>query len=267
MKKLLSRFLLVVLSIYLVVCGFLYFFQESLIFFPQKLGETHQFQFEQNFEEKYINTVDGTILSGLLFTADSAKGVIFYLHGNSGSLHTWGNVAKTYTDLNYDVFLLDYRGFGKSEGIIDGQDQLYADIQSAYDVLKQNYSENEIIVLGYSIGTGLAAKVASTNNPHLLILQAPYYSLTDMMRNTYPIIPTVFLKYKFETNEYLQDCKMPVVLFHGRHDQVIYYGSSLKLKAEFKSTDRLITLKGQGHNGMTDNEDYNAEMARILAGG
>jgi uncharacterized protein len=243
----------------------LFIFQERLIFFPEKLEKTYNFSFAQKFEELKITTKDHKSLSGLLFKSDSSKGLIFYLHGNAGSLSSWGQLAKTYTDLHYDVFMLDYRGYGKSEGSIDGQQQLFEDIQTTYDLLIKRYSENKIIILGYSIGTGLAAKVAATNNPKLLILQAPYFSLIDMMRHTYPIIPTFILKYKFQTGDYIKDCKAPVVIFHGNQDEVIYYGSSLKLKAEFKRQDTLITLNGQGHNGMTDNSEYILEMQKILA--
>jgi hypothetical protein len=200
-----------------------------------------------------------------LFKADSTKGLIFYLHGNAGSLRSWGGVAKTYTDLNYDIFIIDYRGYGKSEGKINGQEQLFEDIKEVYSELTKQYTEDKIIVLGYSIGTGLASKIASINNPNLLILQAPYYSLVDMMKYTYPIIPGFLLKYKLETNKYLKDCQMPVVIFHGDQDRVIYYGSSLKLKREFKESDTLITLSGQGHNGMTDSEIYKSEIRRILS--
>jgi len=264
MKKFFLNSLKIILILYILVCGLLFFFQENLIFFPQKLDKTFQFSFDQKFEEKNIKMVDGTILNGLLFKADNSKGLIFYLHGNAGSLNSWGQVAKTYTGLNYDIFFLDYRGYGKSEGSIKGEEQIYNDVQSAYDDLKKIYREDNIIVLGYSIGTGLAAKLASTNNPKLLILQAPYYSLADLMRHTYPIIPAFILKYKFETNNYLEECKMPVVIFHGDADEVIYYGSSVKLKEEFKKQDTLITLKGQGHNGMTENEEYKKNISRIL---
>ncbi|MDB5012280.1 MAG: hydrolase with alpha/beta fold [Daejeonella sp.] len=264
MKKFILTTLKIIVALYLLVCGLLFFFQEKLIFFPQKLDKTFQFQFDEQFEEKSIKLTDGTILNGLLFKAKNSRGLIFYLHGNAGSLNSWGHVAKTYTDLNYDVFLLDYRGYGKSEGSISGQEQLYEDVQSAYNDLKKMYRENRIIVLGYSIGTGLASKIASTNKPKLLILQAPYYSLTDLMRHTYPIIPTSILKYKFETNKYSKDCKMPVVIFHGDADEVIYYGSSLKLKEQFKRQDTLITLGGQGHNGMTENEEYKRNIKTIL---
>lgn len=256
--------LLTLLTVYVIVCGLLYFFQENLIFFPEKLDNDFKFTFDKKFDEISIKTPDNLLLNGLLFRSDNAKGLLFYLHGNAGSLNSWGEVAKTYTDLNYDVFMLDYRGFGKSEGKINSQDQLYQDVQTAYDTLKTKYRETNIVVLGYSIGTGPATNIASKNNPRLLILQAPYYSLTDMMKHTYPFIPTFILKYKFETNILIKDCSMPIVIFHGNQDEVIYYNSSIKLKEIIKKTDTLITLNGQGHNGMTDNPEYRAEIKKIL---
>jgi uncharacterized protein len=264
MKQFLLKTLRGVVIIYVIICTLLFFFQEKLIFFPQKLGKDHKFHFDQKFVETTIQTADGTRLSGLLFKADIAKGLVFYLHGNAGSLASWGDVARTYTDLSYDVFMLDYRGFGKSEGGISGQAELYEDLQTVYDTLNNLYPENKIVVLGYSIGSGPAAKIASENNPRMLVLQAPYYSLTDMMRHTYPIIPTFILKYKFETNEYIQKCKMPVIIFHGNQDEVIYYESSLKLQRHFKKEDTLITLRGQRHNGMAENEQYKAAVKRLL---
>lgn len=265
MKKRIIRISASIISLYILLCGLLYFFQEKLIFFPQKLDKNYRFDFDQKFDEITIKASDGKLLNGLLFKADNSKGLIYYLHGNAGSLSSWGNVAKTYTDLNYDLFIIDYRSYGKSEGKIKSQTQLFDDNQTAYNDLKKIYNEEKIIVLGYSIGTGLASKLASANNPKLLILQAPYYNLTDLMKQHFSFIPTFILKYKFATNEYLKNCKMPVVVFHGKQDEVIYYGSSLKLKNEFKHLDTLITLEGQGHNGMTNNEDYKAELAKILA--
>ncbi|MCZ4244123.1 alpha/beta hydrolase [Pedobacter punctiformis] len=264
MKKRLIKILATIIGLYIVLCGLLYFFQEKLIFFPQKLHKDYKFEFAQNFEEINVKTTDGELINGLLFKSENSKGLIFYLHGNAGSLSSWGEVAKTYTDLNYDVFIFDYKGYGKSEGNITGQNQFFKDNQIVYNLLKKRYSEDKIIVLGYSIGTGLAAKLASTNKPKLLLLQAPYYNLTDMMKQRFSFIPTFILKYKLETNEYLKNCKMPVVIFHGNRDEVIYYGSSLKLKDEFKPQDTLITLNGQGHNEITDNEDYKSALKNIL---
>ena len=264
MRKVILVFLSSIGVVYVLLCGLLFLFQEQIIFFPEKLKKEYKFVFNTEFEEVDVSTKDGANLNGLLFTTENANGLIFYLHGNAGSLRSWGEVAKTYTDLNYDVFILDYRGFGKSEGSISSQEQFYSDVQVAYNQMTKKYAEENIVVLGYSIGTGAAAKVASENNPKLLILQAPYFSLTDMMEETYPLVPTIFLKYKFETNRFVENCNAPIVIFHGTQDRVIYYGSSVKLKSLLKSNDRLVTLKGQGHGGITYNAEYQTEMKLLL---
>jgi len=251
------------LIIYFLFCGLLYVFQENIIFFPQKLDRNYQFEFDRDFEEIFVKTEDVVLLHSLLFKVNEPRGVVFYLHGNAGSLLNWASVADTYTDLDYDVYLLDYRGFGKSEGAISGEDQFYDDIQTAYDTLLNRYEEEKIVVLGYSIGTGPAAKIARDNNPALLILQAPYYSLSNLMRRTYPFIPTFLLKYQFPTNQFLEGVKAPIVVFHGTADGIIYHGSSIKLKEEYPDI-RLVLLEGQGHNGMTHNPDYRDELKRIL---
>ncbi|WNJ20348.1 alpha/beta fold hydrolase [Pontibacter sp. G13] len=264
MKKMIIGTITVLAGLYLLLCVALFFLQENLIFFPEKLDASYRFQFTESFEELTFQAPDGKHLNGLLFKSDSSKGLVFYLHGNAGSLSSWGYVADTYTSLGYDVFILDYRGFGKSEGNISSQAQLFEDNQMIYNEFKKRYREEDIIVLGYSIGTGLASKLASDNHPSQLILQAPYYSLTDMMRQRFSFVPTFLLKYKFETHEYLKNCDMPITIFHGEVDQVIHYTSSLKLKEEFRDQIDLIPLKGQGHNGITDNGHYQQELKRLL---
>ena len=243
--------------------GLLYCFQEKLIFIPQKLDKNYQFAFEGNYEEINIKSTDGKSINGVLFKTDNPQGLIIFLHGNAGALDSWGGIASIYTDFNYDIFIFDYRSYGKSEGKINNQEQLFQDNQAVYDELKKNYNEDEIVIIGHSIGTGLAAKLASNNNPRLLIMQAPYYSLSDMLKHSY-YFPAFLLKYKIETNKYLQSCEMPVVIFHGNQDKIVYYGSSLKLEEEFKSQDTLITLDGEDHNGILYNEIYRTEIKKVL---
>jgi uncharacterized protein len=264
MRQIILWISIVLSFLFVIPCTLLYLNQEGIIFHPEKLSKSHTFHFDQKFEEKTIKANDGTLLNGVLFKTDSAKGLVFYLHGNAGSLDSWGATAEFYTSFNYDVFMLDYRGYGKSEGIISSENQMFDDVQTAYNEMKKIYPENKIIVLGYSIGTGPAAKLASTNHPELLILQAPYYSLVDMAKNNFKLVPSFILKYKFETNEYLMDVNMPVVIFHGDQDEVIPYTSSQRLKSEFENKVTLITLHGQKHNRMTYNPEYLMEMSKIL---
>ncbi len=264
LKKILKWLLGITLTLYVIVCVSLYFFQELVIFHPPKLPQDFKFTYENRFEELSIPAGDGKKLSGLLFKADSAKGLIFYLHGNGGALNTWGTAAENYLKMRYDMFILDYRGYGKSEGEITDEEQFYSDVQSAYNEMKKRYDEKKIVVVGYSIGTGSASMLASKNNPKLLVLQAPYYSLIDMMHQTYPFVPNFLLKYKFETCEFIKKVKAPVMIFHGDADDIIYYGSSLKLKEHFKAIDKLITLPGAGHKGMNVNATYISELSKVL---
>ena len=250
--------------IYAIICTIMFSFQESLLFFPQKLPEDYKFRFDANFEEIWINAAEDTRLHGILFKADSSKGLIFYLHGNAGSLESWGEIATTYTDMNYDLFILDYRGYGKSEGHIKGEQQFYEDVQVAYDQVTPNYSDKRIVVLGYSIGTGAASWLASKNDPDLLILQAPYYSIPDMKDRLFPFIPDMILKYKFENFKHIQKVASPIVIFHGDADEVIPYESSIKLREHFKPSDVLYTLEGQPHNGMSYNPVYQQLLRDLL---
>lgn len=204
------------------------------------------------------------MLSGVLFPSDSSKGVILYLHGNTDGLNKWGMMSKTYTSLHYDLFMVDYRGYGKSGGFIKNEEQLYSDVQTAYNYVKSIYPENKIIVLGYSIGTGPAAFLAANNHPKELILQAPYYSLADAVHHLRASLDTTDLPFRFNTYQFLKQTTVRVVIFHGDQDKMFYYGSSEKLEAFFKPGDELITLKGAGHPFMDRNPVYLDSLKRIL---
>ena len=234
-------------------------------FFPgAKLPENYIYNFPVKFSEVNIRTKDNVLLSAILFKANSPKGVILYLHGNTDALNKWGYVSKTYTGLHYDLFMLDYRGYGKSQSSIKNEAQLYSDVQAAYNYLRQYYKEDKIIVLGYSIGTGPAAYLAANNHPKKLILQAPYYSLPDAVHHLRPSFDTTKIAFHFNNYQFLQQTTVPVIIFHGDQDKMFYYGSSEKLKALFKPGDELITLKGAGHAFMNQNPVYLDSLKSIL---
>lgn len=226
------------------------------IFPGAPLPKEYVFRFPYSFEEKFITASDGKRINALLFKCKDPKGVILYLHGNAEALDQWGQLAPVYTALHYDILMIDYRGYGKSEGTISSETQLYSDVQAAYDLLLKSYTEKNIVVVGYSIGTGPAAMLAARNHPQQLILQAPYYSMTDLVQHWAPGIDTALIPFQLNTSVFLQKITVPVNIFHGDADETVYYGSSQKLKQFLKPGDKLITLKGAGHTGMTTNKDY-----------
>lgn len=256
LKKFIKATLKTLLFLYLVICIGLYFFQEKLIFFPRQLPSNFEFSFQRPFKEVQIPVDPPEQLNGLWFKQDSSKGLIFYLHGNAGALNGWGRIAPIYLNLGYDIFLLDYRGFGKSTGSIYSEAQFFGDAQKAYDWAKQQYPSEKITIIGYSIGTGVAAYLAANNEAQQLILKAPYYSLVDMMQAYYAFIPTFLLKYRFETYRYLPQITVPISIFHGDQDQVIPFNSSVRLQKLLKPTDQFIALPKAGHNGMNYHPQY-----------
>ena len=262
----------ILLILYLIICLLLYSMQERIIFLPTKLTIDHVFRFRGSFEERYLKATDGTQLHGVLFHSDSlaasgsrsSQGLIFFLHGNAGALDGWGDLASFYTRYGYDVFMLDYRGYGKSMGKIENEQQFLGDVQAAYEQLSQEYNEQDIIVVGFSIGSGPASMLAGKNSPAMLILLAPYYSLTDIMRRSFPFAPPVLLKYRFKTHLFLDQTKAPVYIFHGTEDTVIPLASSLKLRDHLKAGDQHIILEGVGHNEIHDTREYITYLSRLL---
>lgn len=258
------KYTFIVFSVIFIIGVILSCSQERLIFYPEKLPADYQFHFTTPFQEINIPVDGKTTINGLLFKADSCKGLVFYLHGNAGSNRSWGEIAEVYLANHYDFFILDYRGFGKSQGKIKSEKQFLNDVSLAYDSLKKFYEEKNIAVIGYSIGTGSAAYLASTQKPGLLILKAPYFNLPDLAKHYFPIVPKFLIRYKFRTDQYIQKVKCLVVIFHGDADEIIYTGSSYKLQKLFKPGDKLIILKGQTHNGINQNNDYHRELKKIL---
>lgn len=250
--------------IYILYVSYVYFNQAEMVFHASKLPVDYKFEFNQDYEELTIPSYDGEKLNGLLFKTQNPKGLIFYLHGNAGSLDSWGNNAKIYTDLGYDIFFLDYRGFGKSEGEIDNQEQVYKDISIAYDKVTSNYKKSNVVIIGYSIGTGLVTYLASVKQPQKLILQAPFYNFTEFSTGRVPYFPDFLKKFDFKTNEYIVKIKSSIYIFHGNKDQVISYDNSTRLQKLLKPNDAFYTLEEEDHIGINENIDFQEKLKTIL---
>ena len=264
-KKVLKRIFIFTAIIYCGICILVYFAQEKIIFHPEKLDSNHTFNMDGDYQEFTLMTKDNEALNALLFKADSSQGVVIHYHGNSGNIAHWENRTGIYTDLGYDFFIMDYRGFGKSTGNIESELQLFEDAQLFYDTLLSYYNEANIIVEGYSVGSGIAAEIALSNNPKQLLLLAPYYGLKDLMQHTYPFLPTFLLKYPLATYERIPKIEVPITIFHGDEDQVIPFNSSERLSKLLKDGDSFIPLYGCGHNSVQSQNGYLEELKQLTS--
>ncbi len=181
-----KKIVLILIVLYVIILLGFYFFQESITFRSKKITHNYSYYFGQKFEEVNLKTTDNALLNALHFKVDNSKGVILYFHGNTGNLKRWGAIAAELTKYNYDVFVMDYRGYGKSSGKRT-EVLMYKDAQLSYDYLKETYNEKNIVVYGRSLGGTFATFVAANNNPKQLIVEATFSSLQEINYQFYPI--------------------------------------------------------------------------------
>jgi fermentation-respiration switch protein FrsA (DUF1100 family) len=253
----------IIAGLYGVICVLVFIFQEKLIFFPEKLPHDYSFRFPIPFTEHHFKIDTNTSINALHFCVPKPRGVIYYFHGNVGSLRTWGGVSSIFIELGYDVLISDYRGFGKSRGAMS-EHALYDDSLFIYHWLEEVYGEDKIIICGRSIGSGIAVFLAARKRPARLVLEAPFYSMRDLVHHLYPWLPDILLRYPFRSDRYIKEVKCPVIIFHGTEDEVIYYGSSIKLMQHTKEGDRFFPISGGHHNDLHSFEEYRNNLGMIL---
>lgn len=241
-----------------------YLFQDLFIFKPEKLKKDFQFKYDIPFREYFFDIQPGVSINGLHFYRENPAGLILYFHGNSRSIKGWAKYARDFYRYNYDVVLVDYRGFGKSTGKRSEKEML-SDMQFVYEALMKNYPEQHIIIYGRSIGSGFASKLASDNNPRFLILDAPYYSFLKVVERFVPVLPVRFvLRYHLRTDRWIRQVKCHTYIIHGTRDWLIPIKHSERLQRLNPQKITLIRIHGGGHNNLTGFDEYHNFVRDIL---
>lgn len=236
---------------WLVAITALYFFQERIIFPGDPLPADHVFRFDQRFEEVAI-PVRGATLHALHFMQPAPRGLVFFIHGNAGNLETWTAGVDFYRRVNYDLFIFDFRGYGKSSGRIGSEAELQADVRAAFDTIAPRYRDKPIVVYGRSLGTALAARLAADTDPALLVLVTPYTSLGAIARRAYPWAPSALLKYPLRTDASIGAVRCPILLVHGTRDLLIPITESEALLSSVNAPAELLRVEGASHNDIHD---------------
>ena len=255
--------LYVLLVFYFILCLITYSLQEKFIFFPAKLPQDYPFEEFPDAEEVFLST-EGESLHGLLFRVPNPKGTVLFFHGNAGAVNTWGWEAEDFTNRGYELLMPDYRSYGKSTGRLS-EKALMQDAQLFYDYLKKQHDPSRIIIVGRSLGSGIACHLATKVPFKLLLLETPYLSMTAMAKLKMPIFPTnLLLRYKFRNDLNIKKVKGPVHIIHGTKDELIPYHHAEKLLELSGQNARLSTISNGGHNNFPEFTSYQKILDEIL---
>lgn len=253
--------------LYMAVLAWLWRNQERLLFAPTVLPPHQVLAHEPDVRELAIE-VPGARLSALHLQRPDARGLVFFLHGNAGALDTWFVNLDYYRRANLDLFMLDYRGFGKSTGRIESEAQLRADVRAAWDAVAPLYAHRQRIVYGRSLGSGLAAGLAAelsaTRPPDLTILVSPYTSLAAMAAEQYPWVPSFVLRYPMRTDRLVARIRGPVLLIHAENDTLIRAHHPEALQALLPRAT-LLRVPGAAHGDVHEFDVYLEGLRKALA--
>jgi pimeloyl-ACP methyl ester carboxylesterase len=247
---------------FLGLLGLVYLRQEKLLFFPEPLPDDFP-RAMPDFEPVSIR-VEGATLFAVHLKLPQPKGVVFFLHGNAGNVKDWIGDPQFYRTANFDLVMIDYRGYGRSSGRIESETQLHSDVAVAWEQIAVRYQHLRKVVYGRSLGTALAARLAARIQPDLTVLVSAYWSIAELARLHYPLLPSFLLRYPMMTFKDIGRIDKRVLLIHGDQDRLIPFEHSERLRALVPDAE-LVRVTGAGHNDLQDFDQYLQAIAGALA--
>ena len=223
-----------ILSVFIIFYLFIlistYLFQRSLLYHP---GENNYFgdQLIVKIEKVKIKTQDNIELTSWYHEKNVTKyKTILFLHGNAGSLENRIHKINHFKDMNVNFLIIAWRGFSGNKGK-PTEKGLYEDARSAVEWLKsKGINENNIIIYGESLGTGVATEIAQNKNFSGIILESPFTSMIDAGKDKYPYLPVkLLLKDKYESNKKLKNINSPILIMHGKVDNIVPFHMGKKM--------------------------------------
>jgi len=238
--------------IYVLIGAAFYFLQDRILFRPVRLKKNHAFQFPNPHEEIHLPVNGNETIHLVRFHAavSNRRGIILYFHGNKKNIGWYARHMPFLTNRGYEVLMIDYPGFGKSQGKLNEQ-RLYDWALETYKLAHRSYPADSITIYGKSMGTGIAAWLATARDCKQVILETPYYDMPSVIQRYLPVYPVKWmLHYQLPTYQYLQNISVPVTIFHGTKDRMISYRNASRLKPYLKSNDEFITIEKGKHNNL-----------------
>jgi fermentation-respiration switch protein FrsA (DUF1100 family) len=237
---------------YGALCLFLFLMQSKLLYYPdlpsRKLTAS-PVDIGLDYSPVTIKTSDGVTIHGWFVAAQPEKGTLLFFHGNAGNISHRLDSIKIFHDLGLSTYIIDYRGYGQSQGVISEQGS-YLDAEAAWDYLTQTRKipAEQIIVFGRSLGAAIAAHIAANHLPGALILESAFTSVPDMAARLYPVLPVRLLsRFQYNTKKMLGSVSCPVLIIHSPDDEIIPFENGLQLYDSARQPKELLRIRG-GHN-------------------
>jgi len=245
--------LLVAAGIYVSLAVLLYLLQNRMVFLANMPGRALTATPDDagfGFEDVSITSRDGVRLHGWFVPAESARATVLFLHGNAGNIsHRLDSIA-IFRDLGLDTLIIDYRGYGQSEGK-PGEQGTYLDAQAAWDYLvdDRGISPSRIVIFGRSLGGAVASKLASQNIAAAVIIESCFSSALDMARRIYPLMPVrLITRLKYPVTDNIAELSSPLLVVHSRNDEIIPFAMGEDIYAAAPEPREFLELSGD-HNG------------------
>jgi len=256
-------------ALYGAAIAWLWLRQERLLFEPSPFPADQPLSQDADVREFMVD-VPGARLSVAQLKLPDPRGVVFYLHGNSGNLQRWFVGLDAFRELNFDVVMMDYRGYGKSSGRIESEAQLRSDVRAVWNAVATQYEGRRIVISGQSLGTALAAGLSAELceagwAPDLTLLISPYSSMRALADEHYPWVPSRVLRYPLQTVDHACKVKGPVMLVHGDRDELIGHHHSEAIR-EVLPHCQLFLLEGAGHSDVHEHPSFRQHVATALIG-
>ena len=256
-----------ILTIVYVLGGVaLYFLQDYVLFHPVTLKRDHNYNFPEKYKDINIPITENSNLNIVQFfsTDTITKGVVLYFHGNKKNISWYAKYASYFTKHGYEVWLIDYPGFGKSTGKLTER-TLYDWANYMYNFARTRFSADSIIIYGKSMGTGIATHLASIQPSKQLILETPYYDYPSVIKHYLPIYPIEWMiHYKIPTHDYIEKVVAPITIFQGTEDRLVTYINAKRLKPFLKAGDEFVTIDGGSHNDLYDFKETIEKLDSLL---
>jgi uncharacterized protein len=209
---------------------------------------------QEELEEIALTSSDGTRIFAMLASATSTAPAMLFLHGQAENIdEAWGRTMALY-DLGYQVLVLDYRGYGKSEGE-PSEDGLYLDAQAGFDLLlARGIPRSRLVIVGFSMGTGVASHLAATNDSAALVLAAPFTSMRAIVEGSFPggIPPGWVSEVEMDTLARISSIGAPLVVAHGDDDDRIPFRMGEEVFRHAAEPKKFLRLEGVDHAGLIE---------------